>query len=440
MNAFPRRGLLFPVVLSLACGATDPGPDSSSAGSTAQPGGQQLPGAGGSGVQLPGTGLPPVGAGGTSGTGETPTGNVPLQNPPTTGTGGTGTGAGGSSSTTTPPVAGMGGSAPVVPQNVRELYVSATGSDTNPGTLEQPFASLGRAATFAQPGFTIFILPGTLVYGATQVLNVNGAQGNLINVVPATAGTRPVLDFIEQPREDNASRGIEIPGSFWHIQGLDVRNAGDNGIHISGSNNIIEDVIVHNNGDTGLQITAPEAQATNGALASNNLVLNCDSFGNFDPANNGENADGFAAKLRIGPGNVFRGCRAWNNADDGWDFFASDDVVTIEDSWAFLNGIVAGGGNSAGDGNGFKLGGAPNGVGQGHAPHIVRGGAAFDNRTCGFTINNNEEEPVLSDCGIGGNDTDYCGLDCNGEFDVGISGAQAITQPRNADGSLPSLD
>src|SRR6185369_5490899 len=148
---------------------------------------------------------------------------------------------------------------------------------------------------------------------------------------------------------------------------IEIANAGDNGMLITGSNNTIEQVVLHDNGDTGLQITVSSALAGDNTRGANNLILNCDSFGNLDAATGGENADGFAAKLRIGPGNVFRGCRAWNNADDGWDFFASDDVVTIEDSWAFLNGKVVSGSNSAGDGNGFKLGGAPNGAGQGGA-------------------------------------------------------------------------
>ena len=41
---------------------------------------------------------------------------------------------------------------------------------------------------------------------------------------------------------------------------------------------------------------------------------------------------------------------AWANADDGWDLFASNDVVVIENSWAFSNGKVDGQ-NPAGDGN-----------------------------------------------------------------------------------------
>ena len=39
-----------------------------------------------------------------------------------------------------------------------------------------------------------------------------------------------------------------------------------------------------------------------------------------------EDADGFAAKLTVGDGNVFDGCISYNNADDGWDFFAKGSV------------------------------------------------------------------------------------------------------------------
>jgi hypothetical protein len=70
---------------------------------------------------------------------------------------------------------------------------------------------------------------------------------------------------------------------------------------------------------------------------------------------------------------------------------------------------------------------------------VVVRGSGFGNRTCGFTINNNDEDPVLSDCGVGDNNDDYCGVTCSDEFDVDVTGAEAINLPRNADGSLPSL-
>lgn len=68
--------------------------------------------------------------------------------------------------------------------------------------------------------------------------------------------------------------------------------------------------------------------------------MNCDSYRNFDPQSNGKDADGFGAKFEtVGPGNVFRGLRAWSHADDGYDFWHVPQPVLIEDCWAFDNGF-----------------------------------------------------------------------------------------------------
>jgi hypothetical protein len=375
--------------------------------------------AGAGGMATGGTGTPTGGASGTSGAG------------PTGGSGGAGSGSGGA-------MGGKGGSGGA-PTGMN-LWVAPNGVDTNPGTEQAPLLTLTRASTLARAGSTVWVMAGTFNYTATQELAQSGTAQAPIRLW-AVEGARPALDYTNQVRASSA-RGIELTGNYWHIRGIEVRNAGDNGIAISGSNNTIENVITHHNGDTGIQITVSEGQATLATLGASNTVLNCDSYENFDEATNGENADGFAAKLRIGAGNVFRGCRAWNNADDGYDLFAADDVVVIENSWAFLNGRVAGGGNSAGDGNGFKLGGEPAGTGQGDAPHRVTGCAAFENRSCGFTRNNNAQSPVLMSCAVAGNGDDYCDdlAACTPESSVTVTGAEAKMLPRNADGTLPSID
>jgi hypothetical protein len=247
-----------------------------------------------------------------------------------------------------------------------------------------------------------------------------------------------VLDFSGQA-VSSSNRGLNVTGDYWEFRGFEIRNAGDNCIGISGSNNTFDQLVIHGCADTGLQITASSTDATNDAKAANNLVLNCDSYENLDQATNGENADGFAAKLRIGPGNVFRGCRAWNNADDGWDFFASDDVVTVDGCWAFLNGKVVSGTNTAGDGNGFKLGGAPSGAGEGGAVHIVKNSFAFDNRACGFVRNNNPDVPMLTSCGANANGTAFCQVTSSPVVIITMTGAQGKAAVRNADGSLPAI-
>ena len=335
-------------------------------------------------------------------------------------------------------IGGAGGSVSVTPGSGVEFYVAPTGSDTNPGTMAQPFRTLTQGNVVARPGTTIWMLAGTYPYTATMGLSKSGADGMPIRVW-AFPGTRPVLDYSGQTKGLSTARGIEISGNYWHLKGLEVENAGDNGIAITGSHNIVEDVILHGNGDTGLQITVSAAQATNNALGAYNLILNCDSYENLDQATGGENADGFAAKLRIGPGNVFRGCRAWNNADDGWDLFASDDVVVIDHCWAFLNGKPTAGTNPAGDGNGFKLGGAPAGPGEGGAVHQVTSSSSFDNKACGFVRNNNPQLPSLTDCQIAANGTDYCQLSCSPSTRITTTGAQAKLIARNPDGSLPAI-
>jgi hypothetical protein len=344
---------------------------------------------------------------------------------------------GGSSSTagTSPGLAGSSGA----PAATNEYWLSPDGLDTNPGTEAAPLKTLVAAVKKSKPGVTFWLKPGT--YPSTATIDIifaySGTEAAPIKLFAAPGG-RPKLDFSTQPA-GSEMRGLDVLANYWHIKGLEIMKSADNCIAIAGSHNIVEDVITHECGDTGIQITAPSSQATDDNRAAHNQILNCDSWGNLDGATGGENADGFAAKLRIGPGNVFRGCRAWNNADDGWDLFASDDVVTIDDCWAFSNGKPINGSNPQGDGNGFKLGGEPNGEGQGGAVHLVSNSFAFENESCGFVRNNNPSTPKLTGCGAKSNGDAYCELSVSGEKSMSMSASTARTIAREADGSLPPM-
>ncbi|HKX31129.1 MAG TPA: right-handed parallel beta-helix repeat-containing protein, partial [Blastocatellia bacterium] len=198
----------------------------------------------------------------------------------------------------------------------------------------------------------------------------------------------PVLNFAGQTFA-STNRGLTLNGNFWYVKGLEVMNAGDNGIFIGGSNNIIELCVTHHNRDSGLQLGRYASTALQSEWPANNLILNCTSFDNFDP-DNGEDADGFACKLTTGPGNVFRGCVAHHNIDDGWDLFTESDTgpigpVTIENCISYNNGFLSSGGTTTdSDGNGFKLGGS--GI---QVNHTIRRSIAFNNKKHGFTFNSN---------------------------------------------------
>src|SRR4051812_44686091 len=262
------------------------------------------------------------------------------------------------------------------PAYAATFYVATNGSDSSStGSQAAPYATISKAVTKVAAGDSIFVRGGTYNLASVLSISKSGTASNSYNLLAFSSET-PVLDF---SGEGTGARGIQLDGDYWHIKGFVVQNAKDNGVNITGSNNTIEQLAIHNNQDSGLQISGSSTRRP-----SNNLILNTDSFSNYDPANHGENADGFAAKFRdLGPGNVFRGDRAFGNADDGWDFWAAANGVTVENSWSFKNGFNTFGDTAwAGDGNGLKLG-------HDSGKHVLKNLLIWGNRLNGIDVNGN---------------------------------------------------
>lgn len=271
-------------------------------------------------------------------------------------------------------------------------YVSTSGSDANNGTsLASPFLTIPKAVSKVVAGDIIYIRGGN--YAITAKINVNksGTAANKIYMLAYPGDARPVINGSAMA-SGSGNRGLELSGSYWVIKGLDFYKAGDNGMHISGAFNIIEQCNFYENRDTGCQLA-------NGA--NNNKIINCDSYYNRDstsPTNKDGNADGFAVKLDVGTGNSFKGCRAWQNSDDGWDGLLSTGLgtnpsTTYDSCWCFMNGYYKSGTASIGNGNGFKMGGNN----EQHDATLTRCLSAY-NRVKGFDQNNNNGSMILYNC------------------------------------------
>ena len=265
-----------------------------------------------------------------------------------------------------------------------QIYVSPLGNDTTgTGSITNPYRTIQKALTYAYADSTIFLRDGIYNFSSTLKMNRSGSQGKYIKLW-AYPGEHPILDFSSEPYS-SSSRGVTISVNYIYIKGLVIRNAGDNGVYITGGYNIIENCQIYNNKDTGLQISSG---------GNNNYIYNCDAYGNNDPATNGQNADGIDVKLDAGPGNVLRGCRVFDNADDGYDCYQTSYQVIFDSCWAFHNGYNLWNiPNFTGNGNGFKLGGnfVP-------GPHRVTNCVSFDNVIKGFDQNNNTAGVTLYNC------------------------------------------
>jgi|ERR1035437_977040 hypothetical protein len=280
--------------------------------------------------------------------------------------------------------------------HAKSIYVSTTGVDTNPGTIDQPLKTITKAlASSIHPGDSIIVRGGVYSLTSTISINPSGVQNTLYYLF-AYPGERPILDFSAMADADG-NRGILLKGSYWYVKGIDIKGAGDNGMNISGSNNIVEFCALYENRDAGMQL---------GGGAANNRIINCDSYFNRDAGDG--NADGFSPKLDVGTNNYFYGCRSWQNSDDGYDGYLrpSDNVTTTyENCWCFKNGYLKNGTASVGNGNGFKMGGSDNKDLMHNA--ILYNCLSFDNRVKGFDQNNNKGSMTLINCTAYNNGTNY---------------------------------
>lgn len=264
----------------------------------------------------------------------------------------------------------------------RIYYVSPTGVASNSGDSASQAMDFQTALSTVQAGEMILLQAGTyaIEYQQDQKNTLRFGQSGTstapIYVVTENCG-RAVFDF-QFPEGEWVQNGFGfyVTGSYWYFRGIDITHAGYQGAYVTGNHNTFENMAFYDNRNTGLEINKGGAY---------NLVLNSDSYLNYDPKKHGSMADGFGAKQKQGAGNEFIGCRAWKNSDDAFDLFDTDQKVVIKESWASLSGIDYWGDSAfAGNGNGFKLGGN-RAVGN----HEISRSIAFGNVNKGFDQNNN---------------------------------------------------
>ena len=281
------------------------------------------------------------------------------------------------------------------------IYVAPNADGS--GSINNPM-SIYNAVKFVQPGQQIILKEGTYLLDSTVKVarGVDGtAENPIVMMADPSASSRPVLDF------QGLCAGMIFAGNYWYIKGFDVIHSQDaqKGIQVSGNNNTLDQVNAYYNGSTGIQISRYLTTDEFELWPANNLILNCTSYNNADAGC--EDADGFAAKLTVGNGNVFDGCMAYYNADDGWDLFAkvqtgSIGAVTVKNCVTFKNGYVkvnsdkstdrhvdsvydldmSGRVIDAGNGNGFKLGGDSM---SGY--HVLENSVVYDNKAKGIDSN-----------------------------------------------------
>lgn len=295
----------------------------------------------------------------------------------------------------------------------RDYYISPSGSDGGVGTYASPWATLRKAVETAKAGDVIYLREGVYtpcnddimgwqeggLYACVYNLTQSGTATHPITIA-GYPGESAVIDLSNVKPEGKRVSGFYVKGDFWRLRDFEIvgiqvtikeHTQSENISMRGGSNCIIERVNIHDGMGIGIYFTR----------GSNNLVLNCDAYNNYDPVSEGGkggNCDGFGFHLNkvSYTGNVIRGCRAWRNSDDGIDLISNMASVLVDSCWAWENGYDAER-ISRGDGTGIKAGGYGMGTMKSDvdAPrNVIRNCICWANKANGFYSNHH----------LGGND------------------------------------
>lgn len=270
------------------------------------------------------------------------------------------------------------------------IYCSPTGTSSAAGTKEDPL-DVQTALTYCQAGQAVYALGGTYnLKKTTGIWHGNDGTGEdgMKYFMAAPDNTEDVVfDFGGSFTDSKfVSNTFDLSGDYWYVSGMKFGNGG--GVRLGGSHNIVKNCDFYGHSNSGLSVSRTDGSNNKADWPSYNQIINCNAYNNSDKSQN--NADGFAAKLTCGEGNVFKGCVAAYNADDGWDLFSKGSTgaigaVEIYDSVCYGNGMLYYDGSlqaSKGDGNGFKMGGSGIAVN-----HKIYNSYSFGNVTNGFTNN-----------------------------------------------------
>lgn len=292
-------------------------------------------------------------------------------------------------------------------------YIATNGSDSNSGqSTSSPFATLQKANSIVSPGDVVYIRGGnyyftnqdliytnangttvaesSALYACATKLTTSGSSGSLIKYYNYP-NEQPVFNYSGITKQMRIT-GIFVTASHIVLKGIEMINVPVN-LAIShtqsecvrnfGSNNKYERLVFHDGEAIGFYLVK----------GSNNLVLNCDAYNICDVTSGnklGENSDGFGGHPNAGgTGNLFKGCRAWFCADDGFDCISAFEAVTFEECWAFYNGYSTSFASRA-NGNGFKAGGyglTPTRLPSTIPTHVVKRCLSVGNRANGFYAN-----------------------------------------------------
>jgi parallel beta-helix repeat protein len=205
-------------------------------------------------------------------------------------------------------------------------YVSTTGSDSNPGTIGQPFLTINHGVSVLNPGDTLYIRGGT--YAESLINDVqSGTSWNAPVTVAAYAGETVTL----QP--GSGQFVIELYGNYQYIifnnLTLDATNVSDSGFYLDNAGS----------GATANHIRLENSEVKNapnqGVIVGceNNIASNYNEFIHVVSHDNGPGGSLHHGFYISGSYALLDGCEAYGNGGFGIQIYRGGGINGIDASY-----------------------------------------------------------------------------------------------------------
>jgi parallel beta-helix repeat protein len=228
------------------------------------------------------------------------------------------------------------------------LYVdraNANCTDSGPGTADQPFCTIGAAASTTTPGTTVLVSAGTY---AEQVAPKSGAAGSPVTFVAEPGETVTVT---------GNGRGFSLSNRTWvTIERFNINNTTGDGLYVTNSSfikligNHVSDAGSPSSGQTARGITLNK---TTDSLVSNNVVDHNTDYGVYVVSGSTRNeivgnqlsfnarqftraASGI--RLHSSPSNTISSNVSHHNEDSGIELITGSNNTLVVNNVSYENG------------------------------------------------------------------------------------------------------
>jgi parallel beta-helix repeat protein len=204
-------------------------------------------------------------------------------------------------------------------------YVSTTGNDSNPGTLSQPWKTVGKAIPVVSAGDTVYVRAG--IYQENLAFTRSGTASSPIKI-SAYPGESPIIDGNNYTIAVNWGALLNLTGDYIQASGFEVRYSGGMGAIITGKNDLFDNINSHHNYQNGILITGDY-----GIVQNSQVWSNCMS--NVNGTSTTGNASGLSAARHPNYA-VIRHNIVYDNWGEGLSTYEANGT-TIEDNIIYDN-------------------------------------------------------------------------------------------------------